>query len=326
MIHRAVLTATRPMAGQPVREIYAFEVPSSTEWAFGSLQPAFRPNVFVDVSATLDTKIAAMGCYQTEMREFPHPRSTETLRAAAMRWGSVREPARKASISCWTRSAFRDGDHTHSGPSHRERFSVYVIAEVSANHHQSFEVAEKIIRAAKQAGADAVKLQTYTPDTITIQSDQSCFKVGGGTLWDGCTLYDLYAEAHTPWEWQPRLKKLAESLGMDLFSSPFDSTAVDFLEAMGVPAYKVASFELVDIPLIQRMARTGKPLIMSTGMGTLEEIEEALQAIRSRFRAIRAVFKLAAERCGMDARFTIFTPRHTRRGNGSRDSRSWQRV
>jgi pseudaminic acid synthase len=159
-------------------------------------------------------------------------------------------------------------------------FPVYVIAEVSANHHQSFEVAEKIIRAAKQAGADAVKLQTYTPDTMTIQSNENCFQVRGGTLWDGRTLYDLYAEAHTPWEWQPRLKKMAESLGMDLFSSPFDSTAVDFLEEMGVPAYKVASFELVDIPLILRMARTGKPLIMSTGMATLEEIEEALQSAR----------------------------------------------
>jgi pseudaminic acid synthase len=159
-------------------------------------------------------------------------------------------------------------------------FPVYVVAEVSANHSQNLEVAEKIIHAAKQAGADAVKLQTYTADTMTIQSNENCFQVRGGTLWDGRTLYDLYAEAHTPWEWQPRLKKLAESLGMDLFSSPFDSTAVNFLEKMGVPAYKVASFELVDIPLIRRMARTGKPLIMSTGMATLEEIEEALQAAR----------------------------------------------
>src|SRR5216684_4180706 len=158
---------------------------------------------------------------------------------------------------------------------------VYVIAEVSANHNQSFESAEAIIRAAKQAGADAVKLQTYRPDTITIDSSQSYFRVGGGTLWDGRTLYDLYAEAYTPWEWQPRLKKVAEHLGMDLFSSAFDATAVDFLEEMGVLAHKVASFELVDIPLIQRMARTGKPLIMSTGMATVEEIEEALQTARA---------------------------------------------
>ncbi len=155
---------------------------------------------------------------------------------------------------------------------------AYVIAEMSANHGQSFDQAVEIVRAAKAAGADAVKLQTYTPATITIQSDQSYFQVRGGTLWDGRTLYDLYAEAYTPWEWQPRLKKLAEDLGMVLFSSAFDSTAVDFLEEMCVPAHKVASFELVDIPLIQRMARTGKPLIISTGMATVEEIDEALQS------------------------------------------------
>src|SRR5271165_3346543 len=153
---------------------------------------------------------------------------------------------------------------------------VYVIAELSANHHQDFDKAVRILQAAKQAGADAVKLQTYTPDTITIRSDREGFRIGGGTLWDGRTLYELYGEAYTPWEWQPRLKKLADDLGMDLFSSAFDATAVDFLEEMGVPAHKVASFELVDIPLIQRMASTGKPLVMSTGMATVEEIDEAL--------------------------------------------------
>jgi pseudaminic acid synthase len=157
---------------------------------------------------------------------------------------------------------------------------AYVIAEMSANHGHKFDQAVEIIRAAKDAGADAVKLQTYRPDTITIDSSQSYFRVAGGTLWDGRTLYDLYAEACTPWEWQPRLKKAAEDLGMDLFSSAFDATAVDFLEEMGVTAHKVASFELVDIPLIQRMARTGKPLIMSTGMATVEEIEEALRSAR----------------------------------------------
>ena len=155
---------------------------------------------------------------------------------------------------------------------------VYVIAEVSANHRQKLEVAEEIVRAAKKAGADAVKLQTYTPDTMTIACDREEFRIAGGTIWDGRHLHDLYAEAYTPWEWQPRLKKAAEDLGMDLFSSAFDSTAVDFLEQMGVPAHKVASFELVDIPLIQHMARTGKPLIMSTGMAAVEEIEEAVQA------------------------------------------------
>jgi len=157
---------------------------------------------------------------------------------------------------------------------------VYVVAEVSANHNQDFEQAVRIIHAAKEAGADAVKLQTYTPDTITIRSDREYFKIGGGTLWDGRTLHDLYGEAYTPWEWQPKLKQVAEDLRLDLFSSPFDATAVDFLEKMNVAAYKVASFELVDIPLIQKMARTGKPLILSTGMATIEEIEEAIQTAR----------------------------------------------
>lgn len=157
---------------------------------------------------------------------------------------------------------------------------TYVIAEMSANHGQRFDKAVEIVRAAKDAGADAVKLQTYTPDTITIASGREEFRVRGGTIWDGRNLHDLYAEAYTPWEWQPKLKKVAEELGVDLFSSAFDATAVDFLEEMGVPAHKVASFELVDIPLIRKIARTGKPLIMSTGMATVEEIEEALQAAR----------------------------------------------
>ena len=158
--------------------------------------------------------------------------------------------------------------------------ATYVIAELSANHNQDFSQAVRIIEAANEAGADAIKLQTYTPDTITIQSQQEYFLVGGGTLWDGRTLYDLYGEAYTPWEWQPKLKKIANDLGMDLFSSAFDDTAVDFLEGMGAPAHKVASFELVDIPLIQKMAGTGKPLILSTGMASVEEIEEALAAAR----------------------------------------------
>jgi pseudaminic acid synthase len=157
---------------------------------------------------------------------------------------------------------------------------AYVIAEMSANHGHKFDQAVEIIHAAKAAGADAVKLQTYTPDTITLASDREEFRVRGGTIWDGRNLHDLYGEAYTPWEWQPRLKRVAEDLGMDLFSSAFDATAVDFLEQMGVPVHKVASFELVDIPLIQRMARTGKPLIMSTGMATVGEIEEALQSAR----------------------------------------------
>src|ERR1700687_3133988 len=156
----------------------------------------------------------------------------------------------------------------------------YVVTQVSANHNQDYDQAVRIIEAAKDAGADAVKLQTYTPDTITIQSKRKYFQVGGGTLWDGRSLYDLYQEAYTPWDWQPKLKKVADDLGMHCFSSAFDNSAVDFLETMNVPAHKVASFELVDIPLIQKMAATGKPLIMSTGMATVEEIEEALTAAR----------------------------------------------
>ncbi len=156
---------------------------------------------------------------------------------------------------------------------------VYVIAEVSANHNQKFERAVQIIHAAKDAGADAVKLQTYTADTMTIACNRPEFRIRG-TIWNGRNLHELYAEAYTPWEWQPRLKRVANDLGLDLFSTPFDETAVDFLEHMEVPAHKLASFELVDIPLIRKMAGTGKPLIMSTGMSSVEEIEEAVATAR----------------------------------------------
>lgn len=157
-------------------------------------------------------------------------------------------------------------------------FPCYIVAEVSANHNGSFEQAVEIIKAAKQAGVDAIKLQTYTADTLTIRSDSEYFRIAGGTPWDGKTLYDLYAEAYTPWEWQPRLKQIANDLGLELFSTPFDTTAVDFLEQMSVPAHKVASFELVDLPLIEKIAATGKPMIISTGMATLDEIKEAVTA------------------------------------------------
>ncbi|TSA38386.1 MAG: pseudaminic acid synthase [Porphyromonadaceae bacterium] len=153
---------------------------------------------------------------------------------------------------------------------------VYIIAEMSANHNQNFDQAVQLIKAAKEAGADAIKLQTYTPDTITIDCDNGCFRIGKGTIWEGKNLYELYKEAYTPWEWQPKLKEIANGLGMDLFSTPFDKTAVDFLQKMDVPAYKIASFELVDIPLIQYVAKAGKPIIMSTGMATLAEIDEAV--------------------------------------------------
>jgi pseudaminic acid synthase len=157
----------------------------------------------------------------------------------------------------------------------------YIVAELSANHHQRFEKALELVRAAKTAGADAVKLQTYTPDTITIDCDSPHFRIGAGTLWAGKTLHALYGEAYTPWEWHRPLIELARSLDMGCFSSPFDVTAVDFLEGLAVPAYKIASFELVDLPLIRRVARTGRPIIMSTGMASLDEIAEAVDAART---------------------------------------------
>jgi len=159
-------------------------------------------------------------------------------------------------------------------------YPVYIVAEMSGNHNQNYDRAVEIIREAKRAGVDGVKLQTYTADTITLDSDAEPFQVKGGTLWDGYTLYSLYQEAYTPWEWQPKLQEVAKDLGLDLFSTPFDFTAVDFLEDMGVPVYKVASPEVIDIPLLEKIAATGKPIIMSNGMASLAEMDEAIQAIR----------------------------------------------
>jgi pseudaminic acid synthase len=159
-------------------------------------------------------------------------------------------------------------------------FPVYIVAELSANHNQEFDQAVKLIQAAKEAGVDAVKVQTYTADTLTLQSDKEFFKIKEGTPWSGRTLYDLYREANMPWEWQPKLKVIANELGLDFFSTVFDVSSVDFLEDMNVPVHKVASFELVDIPLIERIAQTKKPLIISTGMATFEEIVEAVSAAK----------------------------------------------
>lgn len=166
------------------------------------------------------------------------------------------------------------------GINREESDRVFVIAEMSANHNQQLDIAIETIKAAKAAGADAIKLQTYTADTLTLDSDKSYFQIKQDTLWDGMTLHRLYREAYTPWEWQPELKRIAEEEGLICFSSPFDKTSVDFLESINVPAYKIASFEITDIPLIEYVASKGKPVIISTGIATYAEIEEALAACR----------------------------------------------
>ncbi len=161
-----------------------------------------------------------------------------------------------------------------------ERDNVFIIAELSANHMNNFDIAVKTIEAMAESGADAVKFQTYTPDTITIDCDNEYFQIKQGTIWDGQVLYNLYEEAYMPWEWQPKLKKIAEDLGLIAFSSPFDMTSVDFLEEMDVEAYKIASYEITDIPLIEYVASKGKPIIISTGIASKEDIDLAIKTCR----------------------------------------------
>lgn len=170
---------------------------------------------------------------------------------------------------------------------------TYIIAEMSANHAGSLERAKEIIKAAKDCGADCVKIQTYTQDTMTIDCDNSYFQIDGGT-WDGENLYSLYGKAYTPWEWQKELKELADQIGIDFLSTPFDKTSVDFLEQIGMEFYKIASFELVDLPLISYIASKGKPMILSTGMANQEEITEAIAAIRKQGNCQYALLKCSS--------------------------------
>ena len=157
---------------------------------------------------------------------------------------------------------------------------TFIIAELSANHNGSLEIAVETIKAAAKAGADAVKLQTYRADTITLNSESDEFIIKGGSLWDGLSYYQLYDKAHTPWQWHKTLKDVAEKLGLILFSSPFDKTAVDYLEELNVPAYKIASFEINDLPLIEYVAKKNKPVIISTGVAAYDEIEDAVNTCR----------------------------------------------
>ena len=168
--------------------------------------------------------------------------------------------------------------HTVNPCNEEDCDSVYIIAELSANHGHSLETALSTVRAAGESGADAIKIQTYTPDTITLESSNEFFQIKQGTLWGGRTLYSLYQEAYMPWEWHEAIRDEAIHCGLDFFSTPFDHTAVDFLEQLGVAKYKIASFEITDIPLIEVVASMGKPVIISTGIATLADIEEALDA------------------------------------------------
>ena len=172
---------------------------------------------------------------------------------------------------------------------------VFIVAELSANHNHNYDLAVQSIKAIKDCGADAVKVQTYTADTLTIDSDRDYFKIQQGTIWDGATLYQLYQTAYTPWEWQPKLKLLSEDMGLIFFSTPFDKSSVDFLENINVPAYKIASFEIVDIPLIEYTASKGKPIIISTGIATEEEIKDAVEACRRSGNDQIALLKCTSE-------------------------------
>lgn len=186
---------------------------------------------------------------------------------------------------------------------------VYIIAEMSANHTGSLAQAKEIIHAAKESGADCIKIQTYTPDTITIDCQNAYFRIESG-IWAGECLYQLYGKAYTPWEWHPQLKEEAEKAGIDFFSTPFDRTAVDFLEELGVEFYKIASFELVDLPLLAYVASKGKPIILSTGMASLYEIAEAVQTIQGQGNQQLALLRCASAYPAVTDEMNLKTMQH----------------
>ena len=186
---------------------------------------------------------------------------------------------------------------------------VYIIAEMSANHTGSLAQAKEIIHAAKESGADCIKIQTYTPDTITIDCQNAYFRIESG-IWAGESLYQLYGKAYTPWEWHPQLKEEAEKAGIDFFSTPFDRTAVDFLEELGVEFYKIASFELVDLPLLAYVASKGKPIILSTGMASLYEIAEAVQTIQGQGNQQLALLRCASAYPAVTDEMNLTTMQH----------------
>lgn len=183
---------------------------------------------------------------------------------------------------------------------------VYLIAEMSANHGGSLARALELVHAAKECGAHCIKIQTYTADTLTMDCDKPQFRIKGG-LWDGYSFHQLYQDAYTPWDWHGKIKEEAEKVGLDFFSTPFDSTAVDFLEELGVKFYKIASFELVDLPLLKHVGSTGKPVIMSTGMATLEEIEEAVGVIRAQGNDQISLLKCSSNYPALTADMNLIT-------------------
>lgn len=190
-----------------------------------------------------------------------------------------------------------------------EGYPTYIIAEMSANHAGNIENAKEIIHVAKECGADCIKIQTYTPDTMTIDCDNEYFKIKNG-IWRGENLYSLYGKAYTPWEWQAELKEEADKIGLDFFSTPFDKTAVDFLESIEIEFYKIASFELVDIPLIEYVASKGKPIIISTGMGSFEEIKDAVNAVRRQENEAVALLKCSSAYPAITNDMNLITLKH----------------